>query len=640
MRYFDDNRRRLSKKHVTAGVKKSIWKNDNTIIASQNSSTSFDRMAFYGSKKIKKRINFFNTDLLGTPTSGSAYMENVNGYPYWHIKAGTLYTGELLEVLKEFLNYSSTMMTKNCPDYYSTYTFGINFVNKDLETLVQVRFQQTPTRYVLNEDKVTKIREAYGIVFAIDCIINNAFVGEEADLVSNISSSLCQGFICMPDTFDVSTNQIGLKINGYNLLNERMLLKRNEKGSKITITPSGAYQFDSYPCTAHSSEFYGVAFLEEFKRCVKAGKTYTIVGIFTSVGPGAAGYFYLKSAPGGGETIFSFTNNYDQNKIALKVFSLTQEQLDATNNIWIYGTSQANLDKGAKPTIGNFMILEGEYTIESLPRYEPYVPSREIIIPNEINLDGTIIPLNFGRIDNLYDTLVIDNVNKTVLYKMQIVEKELTGGEQWNTNAYGYQKFGELYYQCNVGNKLVNNKGFCNRFPHKTWINQDNYTYYTAGTYLIFRTEGTESLTYWLQMIRQDAQLGIPLKAIYALEKPIVYDLSQTELGKQLLDIKLHSNTVIISALGENGANPDRIELEYYTTNVKEGDMQELTVECVDEQGNVMDAKYRLIRKDSLYKAEAPKIEGYEPLNEALIGVASENSKIEFVYKEKIDDSI
>ena len=200
-------------------------------------------------------------------------------------------------------------------------------------------------------------------------------------------------------------NGIDVKVRGINLFPEELLLT-NSKVIKV----GDEYQFLGYPCT-YNSYVGNEELVVAFKNTIKPDVKYTICSQFSSRNSASsAGAFQLRDSVSGGNLIYGVYNNSNVGAIKLDVFSLTQEQLDSIQNIWIYGTTQANIDAGYKPTIGRFMILEGEYTLDTLPPFEPYFEPQTVTIPTTL-----------CGIDGYNDSLTVDWLNKTVKKNTKIL---------------------------------------------------------------------------------------------------------------------------------------------------------------------------------------------------------------------------
>ncbi|MBQ7353871.1 MAG: hypothetical protein IJW54_07730, partial [Clostridia bacterium] len=291
-------------------------------------------------------------------------------------------------------------------------------------------------------------------------------------------------------------------------------------------------------------------------------------------------------------------------------------------------------------TISNLMLVEGD---EALP-YEPYVEPVSIEIPNAFTLDnGSNIPLSFAEANGAKDTLIIDKARNKVEYIQKVANFTFNDGGLYFYNYLNpSSKVRYLSVLFSNYNPFKTNraKGYCShehssRFgtasgiSHEMWVGinrVDNNLYWVGAldflgftSHIVDRDNiTTEEKTIALSQFREwlDAQKanGNPFTVVYEIPKEqwITYDLTSSDFGKELLKIKLPKNTAIITATGKNGVDIQGIDATYYTMNLENSDMQELIIECIDEQGNVIDAKYHLVRRDSVFKALAPKIEGYE----------------------------
>ncbi len=163
------------------------------------------------------------------------------------------------------------------------------------------------------------------------------------------------------------------------LMRRRMLLAQKRKSSNlfdeslfltnkdITKVDNG-YSINGYP--AQFSRYNNANNpVIKFFRSLKADTDYTIAYEVLSIGAGSAGSFRIQD--GSPTNLFSVGGSVSGKKVG--TFNFTQEQINSIYYINFYGTSQGSLANGASPTIiTNFQLLEGKYTKDTIPPYEPY----------------------------------------------------------------------------------------------------------------------------------------------------------------------------------------------------------------------------------------------------------------------------
>ena len=241
MRYFDDNRRRVTKEKAIKGVKRTVSSETNTIALEKSSGTIPKSIALFGNESFARRVNFFNKELLAYPTQGSVALQTANGYTALVVSAGTLYTGQLVENLKQGLKNTSAIVLLN-GSYSITGSVRFSFVDENMNTLFTLMSYNALTTNSLSETKREQLKQAYGILFTYAIAIGELLIGTVEDLNAGLITHY------MPyEAKALVPNDIILKAEGYNLLDEKKLLERGERGSKITLLSSGEYSFDSYP---------------------------------------------------------------------------------------------------------------------------------------------------------------------------------------------------------------------------------------------------------------------------------------------------------------------------------------------------------------------------------------------------------
>lgn len=150
-----------------------------------------------------------------------------------------------------------------------------------------------------------------------------------------------------------------------NLFDESLLLTQQ---SGYCVKVENGYQFLQYPTQYSQYQNPNEPLTNHLKSVLKADTDYTLAYyVVTRNTNGSAGSFSIRDKS---NALFSISYG-----LGLKVgtFRLTREQIDSIYNIYIYGTRQDQINSGAKPTvIRDFQLLEGIYTADTLPPYEPY----------------------------------------------------------------------------------------------------------------------------------------------------------------------------------------------------------------------------------------------------------------------------
>ena len=267
------------------------------------------------------------------------------------------------------------------------------------------------------------------------------------------------------------------------------------------------------------------------------------------------------------------------------------------------------------------------------------------ILKNEVILaDGTVVPLRFAKVDDSADTLIVDKISNKVKYI-----KKIAYGISDGTKLVGYYKNSgnsAILYDV-MSSKENGAKGLCNysrvasimmkdriRFGADTsfvywlgildtlgftnnWVDKSNPT----------SEETTQALTDFRAWLAEN-----PTYIYYELSTPIEYDLTDTELGQQLLKLSApygHTGTIEVNADLEISG----VKAMYYS--LENEDKLSLIISCVDEKGILIAKSSHSIRAGSKYKVVAPKIEGYLPLEEEIEGEIAKNKEITIIYKEK-----
>lgn len=250
-----------------------------------------------------------------------------------------------------------------------------------------------------------------------------------------------------------------------------------------------------------------------------------------------------------------------------QILEITQAMLNST--LVFYGYKFESNSMVGDVVISNMTATE----VYDPSDYEPYI-NTTIFIPTKMTLeDGTVIDLRFAKVQNP-DKLIVDRTNKKVTYIKNNDLHIFTGNESMG-RAMLYEHKGNLVLSCSVSNVISSDitlkEVLCNKFQSETpnlFVN-DNQTnkvttskgeiWFTIPRQLIGATDDNSTqeilalFKTWLQaQYSSDSQLY----AVYAIE-PIEYDVTNTDLGQQLLNIETQNGTNIFNMMNtENQMTP------------------------------------------------------------------------------------
>ena len=210
---------------------------------------------------------------------------------------------------------------------------------------------------------------------------------------------------------------------------------------------------------------------------------------------------------------------------------------------------------------GDLSLVEGS---DVLP-YEPYFEPTTVQIPNEVTLaDGTVVPLRFARLGtvnnvaiNKADTLTIDKIGNKVTYTQYLDLYKPQAPYVAALNIYPNGQYGGvgMYFKTTMLQKGTRFRGICTHGGKvggysalDIWMGVKNAVVYWLGivSKLGYDSDWVDKLnptaeenaiakekmnTYFAE---QEAN-GTPFEVLYELPTPIEYDLTNTDLGQQLL---------------------------------------------------------------------------------------------------------
>lgn len=332
-----------------------------------------------------------------------------------------------------------------------------------------------------------------------------------------------------PQPIENSTN-VSVELRGINLAN-MYAYKSYNASWKTTITTlengdvqidGGAAYTDIWTGSAGNAD---VSYVEGKNPLLKAG-TYTL-----SFRPVTSSYFYSLISKETNTRVdfnFSFSKNGD---IRYTTFSIDEE---------CYLRFGKQLGNGC--IFGDLSLVEGS---DVLP-YEPYLEPVTAQIPNEVTLaDGTVVPLYMGE----GDTLTIDKIANKVTYKSLFYQYTFTGNEDgWTNVTSSLNKEGKSRFSNKTVLKPYSKRGtefkrYCTLSEVKQiggqvidsdfgvqlyFIGSDGKTN-SKSVYFTLPTMTTTEFKQWLK--------DNPTTLRYEVETPIEYDLTDTDLGQQLLTL-------------------------------------------------------------------------------------------------------
>ena len=293
--------------------------------------------------------------------------------------------------------------------------------------------------------------------------------------------------------------------------------------------------------------------------------------------------------------------------------------------------------------IKNFMVNTGE------PKpYEPYF-REEIAIPTSVEVEGAIVDLRLAHIPNLLDWrgttatdyLKVDKVANKVEYVQGIGKVILDNNTEFSYSTARPNVFSALPFLENTVN--FGNSAYCNKY--QIYIGVGNilnldYAFSTDGRYY-----GGQLSRISIKDIRFDNVADFkadleqsPIEVLYCLETPITHDITSTELGQALLrlcvDRGLDGTLRVESELGISSLSCD-----YYSQENE--DKVLLTVSYQNEAGDaLMNDKTHNVRRGSKYQIVSPQIDGYEPSEKEVFGIADGDLTIILKYKEVSDVTV
>lgn len=207
--------------------------------------------------------------------------------------------------------------------------------------------------------------------------------------------------------------------------------------------------------------------------------------------------------------------------------------------------------------VSNFMITYDA----NLTEYEPYFEPTTIEIPSSITVGSSTIPLRMAKVEKA-DNIVVKDGN--VIYNRNIAYLRVPHATKTYTYSTGY------YYGVEFGNiaeqTLSRAKGISTHTTHvgdnpgnniydSFWVGVNTTIVYWIGILhtlgfnkLATKEEQVAAFNAWLD--EQEAQ-GTPVELIYQRKTPETKDITNTDLGRQLLALAASKGTNYLEITGD-----------------------------------------------------------------------------------------
>ena len=204
-----------------------------------------------------------------------------------------------------------------------------------------------------------------------------------------------------------------------------------------------------------------------------------------------------------------------------------------TTDIWLFKNYDVN--SYARNLKVRFLVYFGEQTITE---WQPYFAPTKVDIPSEVTLaDGTVVPLRFAKVDDSADTLVVDKIIGKCTYIGKVGLKVFDGTESFVNAGSGYP-----YRYIPNGIKRGNNIPLiCNYFRnvHNTQIDSTSSegTFCQHASMWYFNYDSQRGgIDNFKSKLAEWYTNGNPMIIQYQYATPKEYDLTNTDLGQQLLE--------------------------------------------------------------------------------------------------------
>lgn len=314
--------------------------------------------------------------------------------------------------------------------------------------------------------------------------------------------------------------KIPIKVTGKNLINQDLLFS-----SKNITKENNSYIVKNYPLAIGPEEINYDEIIEHLKEIIKPNVTYILSREVENYTGNSSGSIQIR---GGGKALV--TTPYGNERKYIK-FSLTQEEINSIDYIYIYGSSD-----GIK-----YSNIQLEMS-DNLSDYEPYQGEITNIYLNE--------PLR--KIGNYTD--YIDLINKKVV--RNIKELKLNGTEEWTK----YPSV-DMHYQLVVGDNEYNSDSiirtktnYYKSLPGYNNGSEDYGTFSVDGYRIRIKDKNITDLDSWKNKLKEYSDNSKPLIVDYVLKNKI-------EENIEFDNLNITNNTINITI--NTNTKSSKIDLEY-----------------------------------------------------------------------------
>ncbi len=314
--------------------------------------------------------------------------------------------------------------------------------------------------------------------------------------------------------------KIPIKVTGKNLINQDLLFS-----SKNITKENNSYIVKNYPLAIGPEEINYDEIIEHLKEIIKPNVTYILSREVENYTGNSSGLIQIR---GGGKALV--TTPYGNERKYIK-FSLTQEEINSIDYIYIYGSSD-----GIK-----YSNIQLEMS-DNLSDYEPYQGEITNIYLNE--------PLR--KIENYTD--YIDLINKKVV--RNIKELKLNGTEEWTK----YPSI-DMHYQLVVGDNEYNSDSiirtktnYYKSLPGYNNGSEDYGAFSVDGYRIRIKDKNITALDSWKNKLKEYSDNSKPLIVDYVLKNKI-------EENIEFDNLNITNNTINITI--NTNTKSSKIDLEY-----------------------------------------------------------------------------
>lgn len=338
--------------------------------------------------------------------------------------------------------------------------------------------------------------------------------------------------------------KVPVKVGGINLFDI----------SKYTYANGNAISTSNSTGASWSGRFIDIDY------AIELGKTYTLVCDYLVENASDTSTIRFGYATDRG--MMAFTNGIKtvHGKGSI-VFSVTvPESIDNYNNFSLYINSSMDDTPtiGDKMTISNIMIVQGSYTAETMPPYEPYQPPQEFAV---------YLPEQIAKVGDVADEVVVDMEKRTAEIRKNIIQDTFTGDDGWYTNREPTDT--QDYFVANLTSKKVNgalsslSSHFVSTTANILALNEAKVQSFVNGT--AWYGACVDSAVYpdiasFKQFVTEQYSKGNPLTVYHEIE-PVTTDITSLQQWDAMPQV---SGTVTLTLSAE--VDPSGAEAVYTAT--------------------------------------------------------------------------